>query len=297
MLISHESLQALQTAFKATFSEAFGKKVALYPKIATVVQSSTKSNTYSILGQMPKFRQWVGERIHKNVILRGYVIENPRYEVTVDVPADDIRDDQAGAYMPLMAGLGDAAKSHPDELVFAALKNGHAQECYDGQAFFDTDHPVVVNGAPTTTSNYDATGGGDMWILLDTTKVIKPIIVQEREPYSFQSFVNFNDSNVFEKNEFTYGSTGRTGVGFGMWQMAYASLNDLDKTTFEAARASMMALKSDEGRSLSVRPNICLVSTGKLAAAEALFNAQTNSDGSANVHYKECEIVHCPDLD
>ena len=37
--------------------------------------------------------------------------------------------------------MGRAAATHPDELVFETVANGFTEECFDGQPFFDTDHP------------------------------------------------------------------------------------------------------------------------------------------------------------
>ena len=71
----------------------------------------------------------------------------------------------------MMTEMGRASAVHPDELVFALLKNAHATLCYDGQKFFDNDHPVNEKvdgtGQSTTVSNiftgadglYQSSGG------------------------------------------------------------------------------------------------------------------------------------------
>lgn len=41
--------------------------------------------------------------------------------------------------------LGASAASHPDELVYALLASGFKAKCYDGKAFFATDHEVGKN--------------------------------------------------------------------------------------------------------------------------------------------------------
>ena len=41
--------------------------------------------------------------------------------------------------------LGASAASHPDELVYALLASGFEAKCYDGKAFFATDHEVGKN--------------------------------------------------------------------------------------------------------------------------------------------------------
>jgi phage major head subunit gpT-like protein len=58
----------------------------------------------------------------------------------------------------MFAEMGQAAVRHPEELVFSLLASGFTTACYDGQFFFDSDHPVTdADGNITMASN---TGGG-----------------------------------------------------------------------------------------------------------------------------------------
>ena len=50
-----------------------------------------------------------------------------------------------------MGGMARQSSSgHPDELIFNLLKNGFTSPCFDGQNFFDTDHPVIGEDGVTT---------------------------------------------------------------------------------------------------------------------------------------------------
>ena len=53
-----------------------------------------------------------------------------------------VEDDKIGLYNPSIQMLGESAALHPDELVYGLLANGFTEKCYDGKAFFATDHPV-----------------------------------------------------------------------------------------------------------------------------------------------------------
>jgi phage major head subunit gpT-like protein len=75
--------------------------------------------------------------------------------------------------------MGQAAAVHPDELVFALLAAGFATACFDGQYFFDSDHPV---GAGTCQQHRRRVGAG--WYLLDTSRPLRPIIFQKRRDYA-----------------------------------------------------------------------------------------------------------------
>lgn len=89
-------------------------------------------------------------------------------------------------FKPMFWDMGQAARRHPEELVFGLLASGFTTNCYDGRLFFDTDHPVTdATGATVQVSNLQG-GAGTAWYLLDTSRAIRPIIWQEREKYEFQ---------------------------------------------------------------------------------------------------------------
>ncbi|HFH4124943.1 TPA: Mu-like prophage major head subunit gpT family protein, partial [Pseudomonas aeruginosa] len=86
---------------------------------------------------------------------------------------------------------------HPAELVYALLSGGFTQTCYDGQYFFDTDHPVTsAAGNEVSVSNFQG-GSGTPWFLLDTTRIMKPLILQKRKDYNFVTMDAEKDENVF----------------------------------------------------------------------------------------------------
>jgi phage major head subunit gpT-like protein len=140
MIINQASLQGIYRGFKTIFNQTFSATSSMYNKIATVVPSSTKSEEYKWLGKIPRLREWIGERIAQNLSAYSYEIKNKDWESTVEVDRNDIEDDTIGLYNPLIQSLGQAAATHPDELIFSLLPSGFTALCYDGQYFFDTDH-------------------------------------------------------------------------------------------------------------------------------------------------------------
>ena len=294
MILNTANLASLFTGYKANFQSAFMQATPDWPTVATEVPSSTETNLYAWLGQFPRLREWLGDRIVKNISTSNYSVTNKQFEATVGVPIPKIKDDTYGVFAPLMSEMGYAAKLHPDEILFAMLLAGHTGLCYDGQGFFDTDHPVVVSGAVTTSSNYDATGGGNMWCLMDTKRPIKPLIYQNREPYNFQTFTQPGSEHVFKRNEYLYGVDARMAGAYGLWQLAYASLNTLNATNFDAAVTAMMSFKSDEDRPLGIRPNLLVVGPSNRAAARSLIETQFTSTGASNPNYKEVDVLVSP---
>lgn len=166
---------------KAVYSEALLQAPAHYDKVAMVVPSSARDETYGWLGEFPQMREWIGPRQIKSLSAHDFTIKNRTFESTVEVPRNAISDDRIGIFKPMFAEMGQMARRHPDELVFGLLKSGFDTPCYDGQSFFDTDHPVSDASGTGTVSNMQA-GIGAPWFLLDTSRAVRPIIWQEREP-------------------------------------------------------------------------------------------------------------------
>lgn len=268
-LVTTALIQALFVAFRRDFQNALTATPTDWEKIATRITSTTKSNTYGWLGQFPQFRKWIGDRVVKDMAAHGYALVNDDWESTVGVKKTDIEDDEVGVYSPLFQEMGRAAKSQPDELVFQLLKAGLSTVCYDGQNFFDTDHPVYPNvdgtGAAVSVANMDidlvdaARKDNPIWFLMDTSRAIKPLIFQERKAPVFTSMTKLDDEAVFTSNQFRFGVDSRNQVGFGFWQMAFASNQPLTPESYGAARAAMKAFTSDGGRPLGIRPNTLLV--------------------------------------
>jgi phage major head subunit gpT-like protein len=259
MIINSANLAGLNKGFNVSFNKGLGSAPSYYKRLAMLTKSSTSEEIYAWLGQLPKVREWIGDRVLKNLSAHGYAVTNRLFESTVKVKRTDIEDDQYGVYGPLFEELGLAAGEHPDELVFSLLAAGFSTRCYDDQYFFDTDHPVKnEDGTESSVSNFGG-GSGAAWYLLDTTRAIKPLIFQERIPYNLQSLTGETDENVFMRDEYAYGCRARANAGFGLWQLAYASKQTLDGTSYAAARAAMMSLKGDEGRPLNLKPNVLMV--------------------------------------
>lgn len=296
MIINTANLTTLFTAYKAVFKNAFEMATPDYEKIATTVPSTTESNIYAWLGQFPKMREWIGDRFVKDLKANNYSLKNKDFESTVGVPKNKVEDDTYGVFSTMFSDMGYAAKMHPDEVVFAMLALGATELCYDGQPFFSASHPIKVDGVASTTSNYDATGGGNLWVLMDTKRPLKPMIWQVRQAYNFVSFARPTDEHVFMRREFLYGVDARAAAGFGLWQMAYGSLNTLNGTNFDAAVTAMMSLKSDEGKPLGIRPNLLVVGPGNRAAARNLILKEFLAGGENNPNFKEVDVLVSPQL-
>ncbi len=294
MIINQGNLAILKRAFHANFKQGFDGNTPLWNKIATLVPSTTSVNDYGWLGKIPGMREWIGDRQINNLKQHDYSIKNRPFESTIGVDRDDIDDDQYGIYAPMMQMLGQNASEHPDELVFALLAAGFTTACYDGQYFFDTDHPVLdKDGEVQDVSNMQA-GSGNPWFLLDTRRPLKPLIYQERKKPEFVALDSADDPNVFTKKEFQYGVDSRCNVGFGFWQMAFGSKATLDATNFNAAIAAMGSQKADYGKPLPIMPNLLVCGVSNRAAAKTVVEVERNAAGADNINYKAVEVLVVP---
>ncbi len=289
MLINSESLNTLNKGFSSIFSQAFIAEKPVYEKIAMTVPSTTSANTYGWLGRIPGMREWLDDRVLENLEASSYTIKNKRFEYTVVVNRTDLEDDNLGIYNPLFAELGRAAHMHPDKLSFNLMQNGFSTPCYDGQYFFDTDHPV--NG--TVVSNY---GGGtnSAWYLLCTKRPVKPLIFQSRQEPRFLTLEDPQNPHVFMKDEYVYGVDYRCNVGYGMWQLAYASKQALDATSYANARSAMMSLTDNYGSPLGIVPDMMVVPPSLEADAKTILNNERAASGASNPWKGSAELLVSP---
>jgi phage major head subunit gpT-like protein len=294
MLINRTTLNSLYTGFSTAFQNGFNGVEAQYGRVAQVVPSATRSNEYGWLGQIPRIREWIGDRVVQNIETYGYTIRNRKFEGTIALKRDDIEDDNLGIYNGLLSEFGRSAATFPDELVWPFVKAGFATTCYDGQYFFDTDHPVLDElGAAQSVANTDG-GSGTPWFLMDTTRAIRPVIWQTRKPFNLVRKDQDTDDNVFDKDEYKYGVDGRCNVGFGFWQLAWGSKQTLDATHYEAARAAMLGMKGDYGRPLGLKPNLLVVPPSLEGAGKRLLQSQLVNGGESNPWAGTAELLVVP---
>lgn len=276
MIVNSANISAFTTGVKTLFNQAFDSAAPFYKKVAMTVPSGTREEKYGWLNQDAGLREWLGPRVITNLSVSDFTIKNRRFEKTVGVQREDLEDDRVGVYAPFISEMGRAAAEHPDTLCAELLASGFTAKCYDGQPFFDADHPVgdAAAGGVASVSNVQA-GSGATWYLLDTSRAVRPIVYQERIPAKFTMLNQDTDENVFMQDEYVYGLRARYNVGFGLWQLAYASKADLTPANYEAARAAMSVFKGDGGRPLGVKPNVLLVPPSLEGAAMRLLNNGT----------------------
>ena len=295
--LTQVQIDALKTTLIARWNAGLKLSPDDWKKIAKLVKSNGKSNTYEWLSQFPAFREWVGSRLHKVFKETAYTVVNRKFEATVDVQRTDIEDDNIGQYGTLAESAGQSATDLQNDLVFQALSAGFASVCYDGQYFFDTDHPVYPNedgsGVAVSVSNMQA-GAGAPWVLLCTKRAASPIYLQERMKAEFDSITSVQNGNVFDLDVYSFGGRWRGEAAYGFWQCAFGSKAALDAANFNAAYTAMMKFNGDGGRKLGIVPDTLVTGPDNMAAAEALLKAQQNAAGASNTNYNKVQLIVTP---
>ena len=143
MLVNKANLTAVFINLKTIFNKAFDAAPSIWEKTTMKVPSGSSQNNYPWLSQFPKMRKWIGDKVIKKLAAHTYTVVNDDWEATVEVDRNDIKDDNLGMYGPQAQEAGFSAKQLPDEIDADLKNNAFANQCYDGQYYYDTDHPVA----------------------------------------------------------------------------------------------------------------------------------------------------------
>ena len=299
MIIKDSTLQALRTMVRSEYQQAFNAAINRddYKELVTIITSSTRSNSYAWLGAFPKMREWIGDRVINDMKEFSYEIENKLYEATLGIKRTDIEDDSLGQYRTLAQSEGQEVADFFWREIASLMKNGFSALCYDGQNFFDTDHPVYEKpdgtGSNTPTSNILGSGSDTPWFLLDLSRPLKPFIMQERFKPEFDEIKDTSNQMVFMKDQYLYGIRYRGNWGYGLWQQAVASKEELTADNFQKAYGMMEAFKRDGGEPLGLRATHLVVDSTNRAAAESILLKQNLAGGESNINYNRVKLITC----
>ncbi|MDI4664709.1 Mu-like prophage major head subunit gpT family protein [Xanthobacter autotrophicus] len=294
MIVNRPNLLTLGVGFNTAFTQGLGQGESQYQRIATPVPSTTGEQEYGWLGKVPNVREWIGDRQVQNISAGSYRIKNKDFELTLAVDRNDIEDDNIGIYAPLFQEMGAATASAYDRSVWGLLKAGFTTPCYDGQYFFDTDHPVLnENKVEVSVANTDG-GAGAPWFLIDDRRTLKPIILQVRKAWQFVPKDKLDDDNVYHSKKFLYGVDGRYNVGYGFWQYCWGSKQPLDADSYGAARAALSGMTGDYGRPLGIMPRLLIVPPSLEKAAREILQNDRNEVGATNPWKGTAELLVVP---
>lgn len=117
--------------------------------------STQETETYKWLGNVPKFREWLGGRAATKPKVESYSIRNKVWEQTLEFQLDELRRDKTGQINVRIGELAQAGAAFWEDLITTLINSDGT--CYDAQNFFDTDHPVAESTTSSTTAKNEVT--------------------------------------------------------------------------------------------------------------------------------------------
>lgn len=162
------NMATAKTAFKALFTQTLASTVTLHQNLAMVVNDPAEVLDLGFIGSMPSVRKWIGDRVINNLVKKGLLVLPDKYELTIGVKVDELEADRLGLIRPRIQDMSSELAKHPERLFVDLLGGGFANLCWDGQYFFDTDHPVLIGDEVVSVSNMgtDAFSADALWAAL-----------------------------------------------------------------------------------------------------------------------------------
>lgn len=301
-IIKDTTLQTIRTMVRGEFATRMAELAAKgdYAALATIITSAGASNTYGWLNQFPHLRKWVGDRVVKSLKEQGYQIPNDLFESTLGVKRTDIEDDNLGTYRVLSRAQADEVVAFFMRNIAALLKGGFATLCFDGQNFFDMDHPVYANedgtGEVTSVPNIqgNAAAVGEPWFLLSLDGSLKPFIIQQRTLPEMEEITDSKNDSVFMKDQYLYGIRYRGNFGYAFWQQAIGSKDTLNAANYEGARLKMQTFRRDGGDPLGIVPTHLVVGPALESAGKAILEKEYLAGNESNPNYHTAKLLVLP---
>lgn len=147
MLINTQNLQFLFLQFLQTFQVFYSKQPTYFQFYASEMPSSTETNVYGWIAEMSGMVRWTGARQIDDVVARDYSLKNADWEKTIALERNKVMDDTWQLFGNAVEMLALQGAWWPDDVCTQTLVDGISVDCFDGQPYFDTDHPVDLDDA------------------------------------------------------------------------------------------------------------------------------------------------------
>ena len=96
--VTSEVLHALTTCLSAAYTRGLSGVTPQWQRIASEIPSSSASNTYGWMKDLPEIKEWVSARQMATLDGYGYTLANKTWESSIRVKREHIEDDQIGQY-------------------------------------------------------------------------------------------------------------------------------------------------------------------------------------------------------
>jgi phage major head subunit gpT-like protein len=154
MLINQSNISEVFRNLRATFNQALEATPTQWANYATLLDTAAIVEKMDWIGELPNWREWLGDKHVQAMAAHTYNLELVPWEATIGVKRRDLEADRLGIYRQKATSFGELAAYFAEERVADALNGAFTATCWDGKAFFATDHPVETkDGAASTFTN------------------------------------------------------------------------------------------------------------------------------------------------
>jgi len=159
-ILGLENVANAQKLFRATLFKSFDQAAQFIEPVA--FQQTVPTGTIEVIGALAntQMREWLGERVVKDVSAEAFTVQMKEYENTVGIPRKAFEDDQWNLYVPKINGMGQAAGELKSRLLAAVLEGSSTATGYDGKKLAADDHPVLNPESTSTVDNSVVTALG-----------------------------------------------------------------------------------------------------------------------------------------
>jgi phage major head subunit gpT-like protein len=144
--------------FRTDLFKAIDEAPEEWRDYAMEVPSSSRSSLHAWLANQAVVEEAIGPMKFKGMSSRSWEVLNRKWRLGFEFDRDQIDDDLSGltssALMQARA-MGGKFVRHQNLLLAATREAGTSALCHDGQFFYDTDHPIDVDGVTSGTFDND----------------------------------------------------------------------------------------------------------------------------------------------
>lgn len=158
MQINKTNLDFLFQQWDQRYQAAFQAQRTYWDMYATLMPSGSTQTVHSWIEQQGGLVEYAGARSVDNIVARDYTLKNKKFQKTIGLDVDRIEDDTFGVFSTSVDALGVQGGLWPDDVMTPIVENGKTSVCWDGQYFFDTDHPVDIDDASKGTYSNNLVG-------------------------------------------------------------------------------------------------------------------------------------------
>lgn len=242
---------------------------------------------------LPGPRKWENAREYRHMGLTDYTITTDPYELTIEVGEDEwlAGDFDRTSLIDVPTAMLERCQQAVERAAYAMLPAGVSTVGPDEQFFFDTDHPVK-GGVYSNTMG----GAGVKWYLVNASSAVyKPVVAKWFRRFRTVSIKDPSHPLVFEQKKYAWGVDYRVGFGYGAWQNAVVSGQDLTEDNFQAAWERLMLATDEEGHYLNNKATHLVVPVTLELKASKLF-LPTYSGGGDNPLRNKVQVISVPYL-